>query len=903
MADTIRFLSYLRVGLAATQSHTPADSAAEEYALSVGGIRMAGRYRLYGPGDVVALEAGQVSRCFPPDGSRDHEPNLFAHLELKTADLPWRFTPGGPAAGRLRPWLVLVVVEAGERVKLVERGSRLPILSTPVSELPDLAESWAWAHGQVTVDATDDRDLERLYEAEPLRFLARLICPRRLQARRSYLACLVPAFDSGRQAGLAASFSDTSESSAATPPAPLSDAWSSDMDEVSLPVYHSWSFSCASRGDFEFLAELLRPQTAPEDLGLAQLDVRQPGLGLPGVASPVPMAGALCAAAAIRRMTAPPTPMQAALQDQLWSVVTEGVVMPMRSSDSDPIVAPPFYGAFQAGVQDDAPWQLALNNNPGHRAIAGLGAEVARRLQEDLAAAAWERLHDVDTLQRSLNRDALKQAANRRQRERLTSLAHADGQRYLVFARPLSATCVLGDRTFLRRLEETTDLPPQVSATTTARLAARVGKTRRRRLQSVPSGAGITGRCLVPEARPDFAAPPAAGLRTLARQMQPVDISSLKTVAGVAPQVDTQLLARHPGRRRDSGQGESRRFTGGRGMGNVFWNATEPVEFLRRRRRQLTRAAAGLGLGEDGPLPTRLRPRLEFTTPFGVALARLDPEFLLPKVGTVPRNTISVVAVNPAYIEAFLAGLNDAWSRELIWRELPASARATSMRRFWDCEDPGDQIPDLRQWRRSSALGDNATPLAGGDGLALLIKGRLLERYPDTLIYAVPGQWSDGERAPITAPSKAQRRWPDVVGELCPGVTYVIFFNLSVEAAGGTPLARVNTNAPGKAEPGWFFVLEEQPCAPRFGLDLAGPDTPAQADGWQELSWAHVTTTPATGSGARHLSLAPPLVRNPQRAAWGQSSAPMAWITLQTPYRVYIHGSSMVRADVGGKVS
>jgi hypothetical protein len=142
-----------------------------------------------------------------------------------------------------------------------------------------------------------------------------------------------------------------------------------------------------------------------------------------------------------------------------------------------------------------------------------------------------------------------------------------------------------------------------------------------------------------------------------------------------------------------------------------------------------------------------------------------------------------------------------------------------------------------------------------------------------------------------------------VVGDLGAGVTYVIFFNLSVAAAGGTPLARVNTHAPGKAEPGWFFVLEEQPCAPRFGLDLAGPETPAQADGWQELTWAHVTTTLASGSGARHLSLATPLVRNSQGAAWGQSSAPMAWITLQTPYRVYIHGSSMLRADGGGKVS
>jgi len=95
-------------------------------------------------------------------------------------------------------------------------------------------------------------------------------------------------------------------------------------------------------------------------------------------------------------------------------------------------------------------------------------------------------------------------------------------------------------------------------------------------------------------------------------------------------------------------------------------------------------------------------------------------------------------------------------------------------------------------------------------------------------------------------------------------------------------------------------VLEEQPSAPRFGLDVAtakqAPEAGAPAlASWNELSWSHVATAPAAGDGPRHLALAPAPRERPAGASWGASAAEMAWITLQLPYRVYIHGSSMLR--------
>jgi hypothetical protein len=138
--------------------------------------------------------------------------------------------------------------------------------------------------------------------------------------------------------------------------------------------------------------------------------------------------------------------------------------------------------------------------------------------------------------------------------------------------------------------------------------------------------------------------------------------------------------------------------------------------------------------------------------------------------------------------------------------------------------------------------------------------------------------------------------WPDVTGELSPGVHFLVFFKLGRAQVNGTDLAGVNLSAPGNADPGWFFVLEEQAAAPKFGLDLPPSGTAVTAPvRWDELHWGQVATATAGDSGARHLTLAPPRgVKLLDGVTWAAGAAEMAWITLQTPYRVYLHGSSML---------
>src|SRR3712207_6068896 len=86
--------------------------------------------RLYGPGDVVGIDPQQVVRTEPRHLTTDFEPNYFPAVEFDRPDFPWLFTPArADSAGRLRPWLCLIVVRKQEGVSLrADRALPLPVL-------------------------------------------------------------------------------------------------------------------------------------------------------------------------------------------------------------------------------------------------------------------------------------------------------------------------------------------------------------------------------------------------------------------------------------------------------------------------------------------------------------------------------------------------------------------------------------------------------------------------------------------------------------------------------------------------------------------------------------------------------------------------------------------------------
>ena len=347
--------------------------------------------RLYGPGDVIGIDPRAVLRTDPLGHTADFEPNYLACIEFDIPDFPWLFTPAAAGAnGRLRPWLVLVVVpHVGDMPTRPTGDAPLPRIDVPVSELPDLSESWAWAHAQV-VELDASQSVEQILGSQPERNLSRLVCPRRLEPETHYLACVVPAFEAGRKAGLGLEVTAADEDR-------LGPAWTATQTTARLPVYYHWEFATGTGGDFETLARRLTPRPAVGDVGRRKLRVGRQPFGLPD-AGVLQLEGALVAPGELTR-PAPSAEFRTALRDLL----NPGV--------GDPVVAPPVYGSWQAArstvpADTERPaWLRELNLDPSARAVAGLGVVVVQESQEQLVASAWEQLGDPDavtTLERRL---------------------------------------------------------------------------------------------------------------------------------------------------------------------------------------------------------------------------------------------------------------------------------------------------------------------------------------------------------------------------------------------------------------------------------------------------------------------------------------------------------------------
>jgi hypothetical protein len=343
------------------------------------------------PGDVIGIPSRQVIRCVPPNGLLDAEPNYLAAIEFDAPDLPWMFSRK-PTSGPTLPWITLAVVD--ETALTVDPLSPSPLgtkLTIDSAQLPDPSESWMWAHGQLLGTDTVPGD--------PARSLSRLISSRRLQAGHRYLACVVPVFAAGRDAGLGA------DPGAGRTGMDL--AWGSAAGDVTLPVYYFWRFATGPNGDFESLVRRLHGVPLPTGLGLRRLLLDFPMSGMP---APEP-AGA---SPELRVALQPPgetlddiAPLvgQSYLDTLRSRLVDAGYDVSLLTKDpeSPPVVGPPVYGQLAAGSGTTAatltstapPWVREMNLDPRLRVAAGLGAEVVRLNQDRYVEAAWRQVGAV----------------------------------------------------------------------------------------------------------------------------------------------------------------------------------------------------------------------------------------------------------------------------------------------------------------------------------------------------------------------------------------------------------------------------------------------------------------------------------------------------------------------------
>lgn len=393
MTDARSFWAWHRAGLAATLT-TPAPAGASRAhvpaRISLDTTHAADiPVDLLGPGDVSGLDPAEVNRTEPADGCPDFEPSAFPYIELRHADLPWRFTPEGPRQGtigdpehpadpairqqRLQPWIALVVVRE-DAATLTTSPAGGVALRCDAADLPDVREAWAWAHVQLTGERNGD---DQAALSDPSRAFARIICPIRLEPDQRYLACLVPTYAAGLTAA------------GIEPPGgtgPLDPAWPATGD-ITLPVYHSWRFGTTDAGSFETLARRLRARPVPTAASGVPLRIDAAGWG--AVAPPgttVLMQGAL------RPLSATEAPPDAAFASSLATALS--------ASGPGLVLRPPLYGQDHAAgsttVIAGAPgWFSQLNTDARRRFAAGLAAWAVAVEQEDLCDRAWQQLADA----------------------------------------------------------------------------------------------------------------------------------------------------------------------------------------------------------------------------------------------------------------------------------------------------------------------------------------------------------------------------------------------------------------------------------------------------------------------------------------------------------------------------
>jgi hypothetical protein len=208
-----------------------------------------------------------------------------------------------------------------------------------------------------------------------------------------------------------------------------------------------------------------------------------------------------------------------------------------------------------------------------------------------------------------------------------------------------------------------------------------------------------------------------------------------------------------------------------------------------------------------------------FTRPMYEALDAYDREWLIPGLGTMQQtDLVTILETNPAFIEAFLVGLSDEMSRELLWRGYPTDCRGTYFKRFWTSGQ--DELAQPIHQFSATPLATHISAAAGGAAgrLVMLVRGELIRRYPHAIMLAQQQIGKDAQGNPTFAVPPA------------PGTTGSILFHVPLAPdifLTGFLLTELDLKNAGAAGHPWWFIVSEHPTAPRFGLDL--PASPAQA--------------------------------------------------------------------------
>jgi hypothetical protein len=301
----------------------------------------------------------------------------------------------------------------------------------------------------------------------------------------------------------------------------------------------------------------------------------------------------------------------------------------------------------------------------------------------------------------------------------------------------------------------------------------------------------------------------------------------------------------------------------------------------------------------------------------------MSSERLLPNIGNIALNSITLMETNQRFIEAYMVGINHEFSRKLLWREYPTDQRGSYFRQFWSVGDTIDSeglseealkeslydIPEIHRWAPTSSLGDHNNRIPPGQPAApqavLIVRGELLEKYPNTVIFAQHAKIVNGLRIPDwltqaeeAQPPRSKTRTPLYTARPADDI-FFFGFDLTIDELRG------NEN-----DPGWYFVLQERPGEARFGLELSRT-TPIET--FDDVTWDDAVPgispgkfLAATALGGVSLVEPSAISDSDKHDQWNDdlkvdpatvSSARWAYMLFRQPVMVAVHADQMLAQD------
>jgi hypothetical protein len=834
---------------------------------------------LLGPGDVMGINKNVICRVAPVPNVQNFQPVLTPFIEFSEPDFLWRFSSRQTADKKnWVPWLSLIILKSengdveGEYVKVQNSNKALPpqIQLKPNAILPDLKESWRWAHvHKLDIAGSSAAQIANSIKTTPEKTVCRLLSPRRLRPQTKYHAFLLPAFKIGAEAAMGFT-GGTEDRTLLTWETPAVGAGKT------LPYYYDWEFGTDTKGDFEDLVRKLKP-TDLENMGTRLIDCSNPGYGMEEEKLELQMEAALKSLDTNLQSWG----MDSTDGSDLLSKKKQEELANLLNKREENIngnvklrVTPPVYGEWYASregesikvdAQNRNHWLEELNLDFRHRAAAGLGVQFVKENQENLMLAAWEQLSKIKKVNQELNLGRFGREVSAFMYQRLSKMKPSN---VFKIALPVQNKIVYEDESgqtlgaFLNSSNITNNLTKNKIKKYFFKIRSSEGSQDFKPVETskvvntgfnVKRGKGLRdGIPITDETSPRIRFE--ANISTWPEELVP------KTIAAMDPKTTIESRIKN--------------------------------RISRFRNIEATKVVDAQTQQEDELRSVKWYP--EFHRPMYHFLRDLSQEYILPGIEKVPQNAVGLLQTNRRFIEAFMMGLNHEMASELRWREFPTDLRGSYFRSFWDTSiysvdenekvqfrstdigqkllaqirakygdafstfqpiedlyikaDPNDtekeiadayenaieqwlltrdedkDIEKLARWKKDNRLGDN--PVAGNwnnqeedqNQIVVLIRGELLQKFRNTLIYLVNKK---DEKPDLES---AARTFPVFEGALPPDIVFI-----------GFPIKEADA-------PNYFVVFEERMTELRFGLDETVAGT-----GENDFSWEHFTTLQQEG--------------------------------------------------------